>query len=233
MQVFIAKYEVYKDDFIKALIKSLYFVFVLHPIKNTFIIRSSCKPFDYHISERTQKIVSILYEGAKENTEDYRPFYFFKCIACSFPFVFSSNPQEILDHVLPKLNDYILIYDEKPKNESKEQEEKRIRKMKTSFASFSFLNTEIISVKSIDYIFAWYMEHYNELTKSQIFGFNQIITVLFSNHHPNEIKALLYKYNFAEMFSYLLKIEMEDSLFDQNFNYICYILICFFYSILN
>lgn len=164
LDYFYDEYNEYKNDFINALDR----VLTLHPTENVFIHKAYHKPLDFSYSEFNTKIINRLYEIVLEDPKNFQAYTCLEYLSISFPFIFASNPQKLLEAALPGLDylSYIFV----PRETDNEKKKMEVRKGKASIAALSFLLTTSNSTKEFDAYFLWFSENDQKFTISQIFG---------------------------------------------------------------
>lgn len=188
------------DEFINALNDS----YVYSKSTSKFVRKAECKETSISDSKFGLLIISKLFDSIQENQNNYKAFYALKYIASSFPFLFSQNPQKVIDIVLPVLNENVQLFlnlQDCDSNEIKIEDE---IKLKTLISALSFLYSSLCSVKVLDAFFDWFFTNLSTLSETTILAF---VSVLCSLDVKNEQKFLypFIKYNLFENVQTLLR----------------------------
>ncbi|KAK8841005.1 hypothetical protein M9Y10_027842 [Tritrichomonas musculus] len=177
-----------RDDlkYLDIIITAFSRLFIINPDNKSFHRKLEYKGTFSNYSKSSSEIILKLLKSIQDNPYNFKSFYCLKNIACSFPFLFSENPQQIIDLVLPFLDvpeifSYYKDVDYLNK-ERKNKEEKN--KLKTLICALTFFQSTLYSIKVLEYFFDWFSKNISELSDSQAFFFIKIMKTL-------NIKSLL------------------------------------------
>lgn len=179
---FFDEYKKNKDIFIKAFSR----LYVMNPENQSFNRKLEYKEQFSSYSKLSSDIISKIYKAIEDKPNNFKAFYCLKDIACSFPFLFSDNPQKVIDLVLPYLNapEFFTYINDNDylKKERKNKDEKN--KFKTLVCALSFFNSTLYSIKILEYFLTWFSDNISNLSDSQAYFFILNINSLkfFKNH---------------------------------------------------
>lgn len=129
-----------------------------------------------------------------------------KCIARSFPFIFS-NDDKIFSMVLPFLDNISYIYDDDKKVEKLELI------IQTTFSAISFLFSALQAPFMLDKFVVFVIENIKSFTDWQVVCFISIFCVLINDQSLYLLFIpILLKYNFIEIIINLLEKDFQNKL---------------------
>lgn len=216
-------YNEYNDD-TKTFIQVLNMIRVLRPKKKYLSKKAKITEYKYNASEVEELITQYLFDSIKQKPCNYQAFYCLNSIACTFPFLFESKDQQIFDIVLSELDNYSLLFED-------DEDEQRETKVKTSNAALSFLISILHSNKIIDSFFIWLFKNISTFSNSAVYCINFIIySALKTEVVRTLILSFLLEYNFIEIIQELMKREIQDGIFKDNYFYMIYLLLNEYYN---
>ena len=118
-----------------------------------------------------------MFKIGSEHEGNFQSFVFLTKIAVVFPFIFSQNPIQVFESVLPSLSNFSLLIT----TQNDCTNNKVIKNVKKAISSFYFIFTTLNSVKVLDAFFPWLYENIQTFNESQILAFLTIVTSLFEN----------------------------------------------------
>lgn len=213
-------YSNYTNDFLNVFNS----VYMYNITKQKFIKKSGFTD-DYFQSEFEigRIIIDYLFHLIEQNQMKNKAFYCLKNIACSFLFLFDQNPNQIFEVVLPELENYSIIFDDKIGNGIKETK----TKAKTAICALSFLISSLHSNKVIDAFINWYFTNIKKFSDIQNYCFNYIfLLTLKTNGLKRTIVASLLKYDYYEIILKLMKKDIENVIFRNNYNKLFHLILC-------
>ena len=165
---YLKEYILYNDLFIKAIQRA----FVYNPLKNTFVRRAFYESTSKQ-TKLTHSLISSLFRIGSEQEGNFQSFVFLTKIAAVFPFIFSQNPIQVFESVLPSLSNFSLLITI--------QKDCINNKVKKAISAIYFLFTTLNSVKVLDAFLPWLYENIQTFDESQILAFMIILTSLYES----------------------------------------------------
>lgn len=184
-------------------------------IKTFFCLHSSVRMIRIYLiniesiyskqTKLTHSLISSLFKIGSEHEGNFQSFVFLTKIAVVFPFIFSPNPIQVFESVLPSLSNFSLLITI--------QKDCINNKVKKAISAIYFLFTTLNSVKVLDAFLPWLYENIQTFDESQILAFMIILTSLYESKTV-KIVILGYsnKYKFVEIAADLLEKEVQKEI---------------------